>query len=128
MSPIPTSTSNLPRPTSSIPTTPSKYNSASSIVGGMSSSNNNTGTVSATAAIAAHFEELKRELGAFMAQYQEWLESRRRPLADDKEHFVKSVAEEEEITAALQRQHEQLVELKRKIRVGMRFVDRLDRH
>jgi predicted CopG family antitoxin len=95
---------------SSIPTTPSKQAG--------NSSNSNTATINASLAIAAHFEELKRELASFTGVYQEWLESRRRPLIEDKETFLRTLAEEQEITAALRKQFEHLQELKKKIKAG----------
>lgn len=48
----------------------------------------------ASAAITTHFDELKRELGSFSSAYNEWLESKRRPLVEDKEGYLKTMSEE----------------------------------
>ena len=60
---------------SSVPGTPLSINNASS-------------------AITAHFDELKRELSTFSTAYNEWLESKRRPLVEEKEGYLKTMSEE----------------------------------
>ena len=56
-----------------------------------SASQNNTGTFQIPPLLSLHFEELKKE----MAQvYNDWVGEKRRILTDDKENFLKTLAEE----------------------------------
>ena len=50
--------------------------------------------VSATAAITAHFDELKRELTSFSTDYNEWLENKRH-LVIGKEVYLNTIKEEQ---------------------------------
>ena len=51
-------------------------------------------STSASTAISAHFDELKKELCTFSSAYNEWLETKRRPLVEEKESFLKTLSEE----------------------------------
>ena len=57
---------------------------------GTPSSNN----VSATAAITAHFDELKQEITSFSTEYNEWLENKRH-LVLGKEVYLNTIKEEQ---------------------------------
>lgn len=59
-----------------------------------STSQNNTGTFQIPPILSLHFEELKREMSDFGATFNDWIADKRRVLTDDKENFLKTLAEE----------------------------------
>lgn len=57
-------------------------------------SQNNTGTFQIPPLLSLHFEELKKEMSQFGQSFNDWVEEKRRILTDDKENFLKTLAEE----------------------------------
>lgn len=67
---------------------------AASAVASGSASQNNTTTFQIPPIISLHFEELKREIQQFGATFNDWIGEKRRMLTDDKETYLKTLAEE----------------------------------
>lgn len=90
----------------------------------MDLSRSNTPLHAANAAnpVSAHFDELKRDITSFLALFNQWIDERRRTLTDDKEMYLKTLAEERDTVEALKRQHQQLVAKKQQISQG-RIMD-----
>lgn len=59
-----------------------------------SASQNNTSTFQIPPILSLHFEELKREMAQFGATFNDWIGEKRKVLTDDKENFLKTLAEE----------------------------------
>lgn len=57
-------------------------------------SQNNTGTFQIPPLLSLHFEELKKEMTQFGQSFNDWVGEKRRILTDDKENFLKTLAEE----------------------------------
>lgn len=57
-------------------------------------SQNNTSTFQIPPILSLHFDELKREMSQFGAIFNEWIAEKRKILTDDKENFLKTLAEE----------------------------------
>lgn len=61
---------------------------------GGTTSQNNTGTFQIPPLLSLHFEELKKEMGQFGQAFNDWVGDKRRILTDDKENYLKTLAEE----------------------------------
>lgn len=61
---------------------------------GGTNSQNNTSTFQIPPLLSLHFDELKKEMGAFGQSFNDWVADKRRILTDDKENFIKTLAEE----------------------------------
>ena len=61
---------------------------------GGTNSLNNTSTFQIPPLLSLHFEELKKEMGQFGQSFNDWVGEKRRILTDDKENFLKTLAEE----------------------------------
>ena len=57
-------------------------------------SNNNTSTFQIPPLLNLHFEELKREMGQFGNFFSDWVSEKRKILTDEKENYLKTLAEE----------------------------------
>lgn len=70
-------------------------NSSTSASGaGGSNSQNNTLTFQIPPLLNLHFDELKKEMSQFGQVFNDWVGDKRRILTDDKENFLKTLAEE----------------------------------
>jgi predicted CopG family antitoxin len=49
----------------------------------------------ASSIVTSHFEELKKELDSFSDLFSQWTEQRRRVVLDDKEAYLRTLAEEQ---------------------------------
>lgn len=67
------------------------------------------------ASISLNFEELQRELQAFNELFGLWTEQRRRALMDDKEAYLRTLAEEQDTVEALKKQYQQLLQQKQHV-------------
>jgi DNA-binding SARP family transcriptional activator len=68
--------------------------STTSTVATGTNSQNNTGTFQIPPLLSLHFEELKKEMTHFGQSFNDWVTEKRRILTDDKENFLKTLAEE----------------------------------
>ena len=57
-------------------------------------SHNNTGTIQIPPLLTLNFDELKKEMDQFGQVFGEWVADKRRILTDDKENYLKTLAEE----------------------------------
>ena len=57
-------------------------------------SQNNTGTIQIPPLLTLNFDELKREMDQFGQVFGDWVADKRRILTDDKENYLKTLAEE----------------------------------
>lgn len=60
----------------------------------MLTSNNFNAASSSAATISQHFYELKEDIGSFNESFTAWLEDKRRLIHDDKNVYLKTLAEE----------------------------------
>ena len=90
----------------------------------------------ASSIVTSHFEELKKELDSFTDLFSQWTEQRRRVVLDDKEAYLRTLAEEQghhsfkyklksdvclDTVEALKKQYQQLLQEKQNITDGMIF-------
>lgn len=68
--------------------------SATTVVSAGTNSQNNTSTFQIPPLLNLHFDELKREMSQFGQIFNDWVGDKRRILTDDKENFLKTLAEE----------------------------------
>lgn len=66
----------------------------STTLSGGSNSQNNTLTFQIPPLLNLHFDELKKEMGQFGQVFNDWVGDKRRILTDDKDNFLKTLAEE----------------------------------
>lgn len=57
-------------------------------------SQNNTGTIQIPPFLTLNFDELKKEMDQFGQVFGDWVGDKRRILTDDKENYLKTLAEE----------------------------------
>lgn len=73
-------------------TTTTTYASTSTGTG--TNSQNNTGTIQIPPFLTLNFDELKREMDQFGQVFGDWVADKRRVLTDDKDNYLKTLAEE----------------------------------
>lgn len=74
--------------------------------------------LSNTAAVTAHFNELKGELDSFATHFTKWVQEKKRFLGEDKQAFEKTLQDEQEAVDALRKQYAQLQAKKEHLKQG----------